>query len=178
MKSTTIFRLRYNRKYITFVVTSHGTVCVEFNPIVLFSRVENSQYSTSDPEVITALKKSCDYGSLFYIEEEGKEAPSVVKDSPASVDPASSEEEGDTNTPAPNEGGSKSDEPRNPDINESKNKGASSDGLCHDQTVTSKNKAIVFLQENYGAKFLQTTEISAMKEEALVTYNVIFDNWK
>lgn len=68
----TIFRLRHNRKYTTFVNTGHGFIRVEFEPIVLFSRVENSIYSTSDDEVIAALKSRCEFGSLFYVEEDGQ----------------------------------------------------------------------------------------------------------
>ena len=75
MASTTIFRLRFNRNYTTFVKTGRGIVKVDFSPIVMFGRTENSQFGTADPEVVEALKKHRDFGSLFFIEEEGKTIP-------------------------------------------------------------------------------------------------------
>lgn len=71
MASTTIFRLKFNRNYTTFVKTGRGIVKVDFTPIVLFGRTENSQFGTADPEVVEGLKKHRDFGSLFFIEEEG-----------------------------------------------------------------------------------------------------------
>ena len=71
MASTTIFRLRFNRNYTTFVKTGRGIVKVDFSPIVMFGRTENSQFGTADPEVVEALKKLSDFGPLFFIEEYG-----------------------------------------------------------------------------------------------------------
>ena len=70
MASTTIFRLRFNRNYTTFVKTGRGIVKVDFTPIVLFGRTENSQFGTADPEVVEGLKKHRDFGSLFFIDKE------------------------------------------------------------------------------------------------------------
>lgn len=77
MARSTIFKLRFNRNFTTFVKTSHGHVKVDFAPIILFGRTENSQFSTADKEVIEALKRHALYGSLFYIEENGEESTSA-----------------------------------------------------------------------------------------------------
>lgn len=49
----------------------------------------------------------------------------------------------------------------------------------HDQTVTSRNKAIEYLHTRFnGASFTQTSNIEEMKKEAFEKYGVVFDNWK
>lgn len=73
MKSLTIFKLCHNRRYTTFVNTSKGRVRVCFEPIVMWGRIENSIYATANEEVIAGLKEHYEYGSLFYIQEEGVE---------------------------------------------------------------------------------------------------------
>ena len=88
MASTTIFRLRFNRNYTTFVKTGRGIVKVDFKPIVLFGRTENSQFGTADPEVVEGLKKHRDFGSLFFIEEEGNPAPAAAEAAAAEADAA------------------------------------------------------------------------------------------
>ena len=72
MKSLTVFKLRHNRKYTTFVSTSKGTVRVCFEPVVMWGRIDNSIYATANEEVIEGLKKHREYGAIFYIAEEGK----------------------------------------------------------------------------------------------------------
>lgn len=89
MKSLTLFQLRDNRKYTTFVSTTTGLVAVEFRPVIMFGRVDNSIYATNNSEVIEALKKHREYGSMFYIKEEGKETTAEVK-STASITPENS----------------------------------------------------------------------------------------
>lgn len=86
MKSLTIFKLRHNRKYTTFVATTSGSVRVTFEPVVLWGRIENSTFGTVDEEVIEALKRHRDYGALFYISEEGKEDAPKVIETPAEGD--------------------------------------------------------------------------------------------
>ena len=149
MASTTIFRLRFNRNYTTFVKTGRGIVKVDFSPIVMFGRTENSQFGTADPEVVEALKKHRDFGSLFFIEEEGKTIP----------DKEGIEARGIGNTDVASETGTE-------------------DNLTHEKSVTSKNKAIAYLLEKHGATFSQTSDIAAMKEEARNVYNIVFDNWE
>lgn len=148
MASTTIFRLRFNRNYTTFVKTGRGIVKVDFTPIVLFGRTENSQFGTADPEVVEGLKKHRDFGSLFFIEEEGNPAPAAA-------------EGAGTETDKEEAGGS-----------------GPEDSLMHEKSVTSKNKAIAYLLEKHGATFAQTADIAAMKEEARSVYNLVFDNWR
>lgn len=81
MKTLTIFKLHSNRKYTTFVSTSHGEVCVRFEPVVMWGRVDDSIYGTNDEEVIEGLKAHPLYGSLIYIAEEGieQDAPKVIE---------------------------------------------------------------------------------------------------
>ncbi len=158
MASTTIFRLRFNRNYTTFVKTGRGIVKVDFTPIVLFGRTENSQFGTADPEVVEGLKKHRDFGSLFFIEEEGNPAPAAAEAAAAEADAA---EGAGTETDKEEAGGS-----------------GPEDSLMHEKSVTSKNKAIAYLLEKHGATFAQTADIAAMKEEARSVYNLVFDNWK
>lgn len=192
MESTTIFRLRFNRNYTTFVKTGRGHVKVDFTPIVMFGRTENSQFGTADTEVIDALKKHEHYGSLFFIEEAGRD---LTANHPAAVAPTAAGQ------PSPTDGvGSDDDyvavegkdisdpvEAASAEIPGPGEEGANGgsddnqvvqDTLTHEKSVTSKNKAIAYLMEKFGAKFSQTTDIAAMKEEALNVYNVVFDNWK
>lgn len=158
MASTTIFRLRFNRNYTTFVKTGRGIVKVDFTPIVLFGRTENSQFGTADPEVVEGLKKHRDFGSLFFIEEEGNPAPAAAE---AAAAEAAAAEGAGTETDKEEAGGS-----------------GPEDSLMHEKSVTSKNKAIAYLLEKHGATFAQTADIAAMKEEARSVYNLVFDNWK
>ena len=72
MKSLTVFKLRHNRRYTTFVSTSKGTVRVCFEPVVMWGRIGNSIFATANEEVIEGLKKHREYGAIFYIAEEGK----------------------------------------------------------------------------------------------------------
>lgn len=73
MKTLTIFKLRSNRKYTTFVNTSKGEVCVQFEPVVMWGRIDGCIYGTNNEEVIEGLKNSSMFGSLIYIAEEGIE---------------------------------------------------------------------------------------------------------
>ena len=192
MVSTTIFRLRFNRNYTTFVKTSHGHVRVDFTPIVLLGRTENSQFGTADPEEVEALKKHRDFGSLFYIEEEGREVPAKAASGEGKqAEPAKEQEggkdsaeagtggqpapadEGGDNSGAAADGGAESGDGAGAETGES-----GADTLTHEKTVTSKNKAIAYLLEKHGATFSQTADIAQMKEEALTVYNLVFDNWK
>ena len=161
MASTTIFRLRFNRNYTTFVKTGRGIVKVDFSPIVMFGRTENSQFGTADPEVVEALKKHRDFGSLFFIEEEGKTIP----------DKEGIEARGIWNTDVAT--GTKTDKEEAPD-----SETGTEDNLTHEKSVTSKNKASAYLLEKHGATFSQTSDIAAMKEEARNVYNIVFDNWE
>lgn len=81
MKTLTIFKLHSNRKYTTFVKTSHGEACVRFEPVVMWGRVDDSIYGTNNEEIIEGLKQHPLYGSLIYIAEEGVEqdAPTVIE---------------------------------------------------------------------------------------------------
>ena len=162
MASTTILRLIFNRNYTTVVKTGRGIVKVDFTPIVLFGRTENSQFGTADPEVVKGLKKHRDFGSLFFIEEEGNPAPAAAN-AAAEADAAEADaaEGAGTETDKEEAGGS-----------------GPEDSLMHEKSVTSKNKAIAYLLEKHGATFAQTADIAAMKEEARSVYNLVFDNWK
>ena len=73
MKTLTVFKLNSNRKYATFVNTSKGEICVRFEPVVLYGRIENCIYGTNNEEIIEGLKQHPLYGSLIYIAEEGIE---------------------------------------------------------------------------------------------------------
>lgn len=79
MKSLTIFKLRHNRKYTTFIHTSKGMVRVCFEPVVMWGRIDNSIFATGDEEVIEGLKQHREYGALFYIHEAGKETVTAKK---------------------------------------------------------------------------------------------------
>ena len=177
MVSTTIFRLRFNRNYTTFVKTSHGYVKVDFTPIVLLGRTENSQFGTADKEVVEALKKHRDFGSLFYIEEEGREVPAKAASGEGKQAEPAKAQGGDENSADAGAGGQP-----DPAGDGGDNSGSAADGgadsLTHDKSVTSKNKAIAYLMEKHGATFSQTTDIAQMKEEAQTVYNLVFDNWK
>lgn len=153
--------MRFNRNYTTFVKTNRGIVKVDFTPIVMFGRTENSQFGTADPEVVEGLKKHRDFGSLFFIEEEGKTVP----------DKEEVEARGTGNTAVTT--GTKTDKEEAPD-----SETGTEDSLTHEKTVTSKNKAIAYLLEKYGATFSQTSDIAVMKEEARNVYNIVFDNWE
>lgn len=73
MKTLTIFKIHSNRKYTTFVNTSKGDVCVRFEPVVMWGRIDECIYATNNEEVIDGLKKSPLFGSFIYIAEEGIE---------------------------------------------------------------------------------------------------------
>ena len=175
MASTTIFRLRFNRNYTTFVKTGRGIVKVDFTPIVLFGRTENSQFGTADPEVVKGLKKHRDFGSLFFIEEEGNPAPAAANaaaEADAAEGAANAAAEADAAEADAAEGaGTETDK-------EEAGGSGPEDSLMHEKSVTSKNKAIAYLLEKHGATFAQTADIAAMKEEARSVYNLVFDNWK
>ena len=180
MASTTIFRLRFNRNYTTFVKTSRGIVKVDFTPIVMFGRTENSQFGTADPEVIEGLKKHRDFGSLFFIEEEGKPAPAekeieTAREAEAESAPAPAETDANAGAEANAAEGAGTETDQEEDGGGETGAG---DNLTHEKSVTSKNKAIAYLLEKHGAKFSQTSDIAAMKEEAMNVYNLVFDNWK
>lgn len=66
----TTFVYAFPRKYVTIVETKKGSVVVEFLPAVYFGHIENATYSTNNPEIIEALKKSTDFGSLISIREQ------------------------------------------------------------------------------------------------------------
>lgn len=50
--------------------------------------------------------------------------------------------------------------------------------LEHEQTVTSRNKAIDYLLQHRNATFTTTSNIEAMKQEAREKFGIVFDNWK
>ena len=111
--------------------------------------------------MVEALKKHRDFGSLFFIEEEGKTIP----------DKEGIEARGIGNTDVAT--GPKTDKEEAPD-----SETGTEDNLTHEKSVTSKNKAIAYLLEKHGATFSQTSDIAAMKEEARNVYNIVFDNWE
>lgn len=73
MKTLTIFKIHSNRKYTTFVSTSKGEVCVQFEPVVMWGHIDDCIYGTNNEEVIEGLKKSPLFGSFIYIAKEGIE---------------------------------------------------------------------------------------------------------
>lgn len=70
----TTFVYAFPRKYVTFVATKKGCKPVEFLPAVYFGRIENATFSTNDPDIIEALKKNPDFGSLISIREQKQHA--------------------------------------------------------------------------------------------------------
>lgn len=147
MKSVTIFRLRHNRKYTTYVETkSNGRVRVCFEPVIYFGRMERSMFSTNDEEVIEGLKKHREYGSIFYVEEEGKEEATA---SHAAV---------------------------NSDAVDLRALLRDAGSAVEEQTVTSAQMANNWLQKHCG-KVFEATRVRDMKIEAATKYNVIFVNW-
>lgn len=61
---------------------------VEFLPAVYFGHIENATYSTNNPEIIEALKKSTDFGSLISIREQTEDVK--VAETPIVATPESS----------------------------------------------------------------------------------------
>ena len=61
---------------------------MEFLPAVYFGHIENATFSTNDPEIIEALKKSPDFGSLISIREQTEDVkaaePPIVANTPES----------------------------------------------------------------------------------------------
>ena len=84
----TTFIYAFPRKYVTFVETKKGSVVVEFLPAVYFGHIENATYSTNNPEIIEALKKSTDFGSLISIREQTEDVK--VAETPIVATPESS----------------------------------------------------------------------------------------
>ena len=84
----TTFIYAFPRKYVTFVETKKGSVVVEFSPAVYFGHIENATYSTNNPEIIEALKKSTDFGSLISIREQTEDVK--VAETPIVATPESS----------------------------------------------------------------------------------------
>lgn len=84
----TTFIYAFPRKYVTIVDTKKGSVVVEFLPAVYFGHIENATYSTNNPEIIEALKKSTDFGSLISIREQTEDVK--VAETPIVATPESS----------------------------------------------------------------------------------------
>lgn len=84
----TTFIYAFPRKYVTIVETKKGSVVVEFLPAVYFGHIENATYSTNNPEIIEALKKSTDFGSLISIREQTEDVK--VAETPIATTPESS----------------------------------------------------------------------------------------
>lgn len=84
----TTFIYAFPRKYVTIVETKKGSVVVEFLPAVYFGHIENATYSTNNPEIIEALKKSTDFGSLISIREQTEDVK--VAETPIVATPESS----------------------------------------------------------------------------------------
>ena len=84
----TTFIYAFPRKYVTVVETKKGSVVVEFLPAVYFGHIENATYSTNNPEIIEALKKSTDFGSLISIREQTEDVK--VAETPIVATPESS----------------------------------------------------------------------------------------
>ena len=84
----TTFIYAFPRKYVTFVETKKGREVVEFLPAVYFGRIENATYSTNNPEIVEALKKSPDFGSLISIREQTEDVK--VAETPIVATPESS----------------------------------------------------------------------------------------
>lgn len=84
----TTFIYAFPRKYVTIVETKKGSVVVEFSPAVYFGHIENATYSTNNPEIIEALKKSTDFGSLISIREQTEGVK--VAETPIAATPESS----------------------------------------------------------------------------------------
>ena len=84
----TTFIYAFPRKYVTIVETKKGSVVVEFSPAVYFGHIENATYSTNNPEIIEALKKSTDFGSLISICEQTEDVK--VAETPIVATPESS----------------------------------------------------------------------------------------
>lgn len=61
---------------------------VEFLPAVYFGHIENATYSTNNPEIIEALKKSTDFGSLISIREQTEDVK--IAETPTVATPESS----------------------------------------------------------------------------------------
>ncbi len=153
MKSLTIFRLSHNRKYTTFAETSHGTQKVQFEPVIGFGYIKNSIFSTNDEEVIAALKKHREYGSLFSIQEEGRESDPVKVPSNIAYPEGRIEGSSDLRSLLP--------DPEN---------------VIEETTVTSAQMANNWLQRKHGCVF-EATRAKDIRIEAAKKYNVIFVNW-
>lgn len=52
------------------------------------------------------------------------------------------------------------------------------DSAIYEETVTSKAKAVAYVQGMYDEAFQDMSSIDAMKKEAAQRWNVIFVNWK
>lgn len=52
------------------------------------------------------------------------------------------------------------------------------DNSIYEETVTSKAKAVAYIQGMYDETFSNTTSIEEMKKEAARRWNIIFVNWK
>ena len=69
------FYVLNNKKYRTSVRLRDGRMeAIRFEPEVYFGGIGESTYTTSDPEVIEALKKHYAYGTTFWEKEPTAEA--------------------------------------------------------------------------------------------------------
>lgn len=153
MKSLTIFQLSHNRKYTTFAETSHGMQKVQFEPVVGFGYIKNSIFSTNDEEVIDALKKHREYGSLFSIQEEGRESDLPRTTSTVAYPTSRPEETSDLRSLLPDP-----------------------EHVIEEPSVTSVQMANNWLQRNHNCVF-EATRAKDIRIEAAKRYNVIFTNW-
>ena len=153
MKSLTIFRLSHNRKYTTFAETSHGMQKVQFEPVVGIGYIKNSIFSTNNEEVIAALKKHREYGSLFSIQEEGRESDPIKVPSSVAYPAGRIEDSSDLRSLLPDP-----------------------EHVVEESTVTSVQMANNWLQRNHNCVF-EATRAKDIRIEAAKKYNVIFTNW-
>lgn len=114
---------------------------IRFTPPVYFGIAYPSTFSTSDEDIIAAMKKHPDFNVTFFVKEEVDTTPKVVE--AAKVKPLE-------------------EELRDPAT------------AVYDDTVTTKRKAIAYVQGKFDDTFSSTTNIEDMKREAARRWNVIF----
>lgn len=143
----TTFAIDDHRNLTLSIKVNGRTRWVTFTFPVLYGNRGISTFSTNDPNLIEALKKHKEFGSLFYIKEATEEEKAI--------DARIAE------TPKPIE-----DELADPE------------NAVRNDTVTSKQMAIAFIQGTFGETFSQPSmSVEDMKREAARRWNVVFEKW-
>lgn len=144
----TTFAIDDHRNLTLSIKVNGRTRWVTFTFPVLYGNRGISTFSTNDPNLIEALKKHKEFGSLFYIKSSDMEEAVANGNAPKTEGSVKAIEDELT-------------DPENAIVVDS---------------VTTKGMAIAYVQGMYNEGFTATT-VEEMKREAARKWNTVFPNW-